>query len=190
VAGAEELADPQRAAHNPPMSIARAVLIGMLAAGVVPATRAAQDPAPAPLESLTGTEWTIVELGGARVTATAGPRAPHLAFLANGKVGGSDGCNRLSGAYTATPPDGLVFGPTASTRMACPGVEDVGARLASAMKGTSHWRIVSDRLQLLGATGQPLAVLEPRAPIPAADAKVGSPPKKVRGTPPAKPVKP
>jgi heat shock protein HslJ len=150
------------------MSLVRLLVIGLIAAGAAPAAVASgpQDPPPAALTSLAGTEWTIVELAGTPVASTPGPREPHLSFLANGKVAGADGCNRLMGTYKATPPNGVAFGPAASTRMACPGVEDVGARLASALKGTSHWSVVEGRLQLLGATGTPLAVLVRRAPSP------------------------
>jgi heat shock protein HslJ len=170
-------------------------VIGWLAAasGTTPATaRGPQDPPPAALTSLTGTEWTIVELAGAPVTSKPGPREPHLSFLANGKVAGADGCNRVTGSYKATPPNGVTFGPAASTRMACPGVEDVGARLASALQGTSHWSLVEGRLQLLGATGKPLAILARRAATPAgAPSAAPKLPAKVRGAPAsAKPVKP
>ena len=169
------------------MTLLRVLVIGWLTAA--PA-RARQDPPPPTITSLTGTEWTIVELAGTPVTSKPGPREPHLSFLANGKVAGADGCNRLMGTYKATPPNGLTFGPAASTRMACPGVEDVGARLASALQGTSHWSLVAGRLQFLGATGKPLASLARRAPAPAADTKAApTPAGKVRGAP-AKPVKP
>jgi len=176
--------------------VAPAILIGVLVAGAAPAaTLGPQEPKPDPkpaLTSLTGTEWTVVELAGTPVTATPGPREPYLAFLANGKVGGADGCNRLSGTYTAKPPNGLAFGPVASTRMACPGGENVGARLASAMQGTSHWSLVAGRLELLGATGPPLAILAQRAPVPAKTPKEGAAPAaKVPGKPKAgKPVTP
>ena len=35
-------------------------------------------------------------------------------------------------------------------------------RFHAALKGTSHWSIVKDRLELYGATGKPLAVFEKR----------------------------
>ena len=45
-------------------------------------------------------------------------------------------------------------------QMACLDTADVAQRFRSAMKGTSHWSMVENRVQLLGATGKPLAMFE------------------------------
>ena len=46
--------------------------------------------------------------------------------------------------------------------MACTGTAEIERRFQEALKGTSRWRIASNRLELYG-TGKPLAVFERRA---------------------------
>lgn len=66
---------------------------------------------------LQGVEWTLESLGGNRLTVPA-----SLTFMPNGRLTGSNGCNRLMGAYEITG-EGLRFSQMVSTRMACePGV--------------------------------------------------------------------
>jgi heat shock protein HslJ len=69
-----------------------------------------------PVDLLTGAEWVVEDIDnqgspdGASIT---------LAFLPDGRVAGSGGCNRYNASFTLTG-DGLGFGPAASTMMACP----------------------------------------------------------------------
>ena len=100
-----------------------------------------------------------MELAGAPVPSLPASREAHLAFQPGGRVSGSDGCNRITGSYTLKG-EGVTFGQIAGTQMACPDTADVAGRFHSALKGTSHWRIVGSRLELFGATGKPLAVFE------------------------------
>ena len=46
--------------------------------------------------------------------------------------------------------------------MACPEIDEIASRFQEALKGTSHWSIVKERLEFYGATGKPLAVFERR----------------------------
>lgn len=112
---------------------------------------------------LEGTAWNAVEVYGTAVTADSAPaeRRPHLVFGTDGRVSGADGCNRLTGPYTVKA-NGITFGAIAGTRMACPKTDELATRFNAALKGTSHWSIVKDRLELYGATGKPLAVFEKR----------------------------
>jgi heat shock protein HslJ len=82
-----------------------------------------------------------------------------MLFGTDGRVSGSDGCNRLTGPYTVKG-EAITFGPIAGTQMACPKTEEIANRLHAALKGASHWRIEGGRLQFYGATGKPLAVFE------------------------------
>jgi heat shock protein HslJ len=70
--------------------------------------------------SLGGTSWILVSYGSVdKPTAAAAGIHTSLNLTANGQVSGNLGCNSLSGAYQEK--DGkLVFGPMASTLMACP----------------------------------------------------------------------
>lgn len=53
---------------------------------------------------------------------TDAPTSPSLVFAEDGTVSGTDGCNRLRGAWTADG-DTVDFAPLASTRMFCEGVD-------------------------------------------------------------------
>lgn len=137
-----------------------AVSMTLRAVGGQPGT--SPPPAP-PAGELEGTSWSVVELYGTAVTtaASAPGREPYLEFGANGRLAGSDGCNRVMGSY-AVEGNRISFGPLAGTRMACPGTEEVVNRFHAALKGTGHWDIRDGRLEFFGATGKPLAVLERR----------------------------
>jgi para-nitrobenzyl esterase len=115
-----------------------------------------------PTASLEGTAWTVVVLHGAVVEAQPEPHDPHLVFGAGGRLSGSDGCNRVTGSYTTSGGNGVSFGRVGSTQMACEGADDAVRKFHAALKGTSHFSIVEGKLQLLGATGDPLAVLARR----------------------------
>jgi heat shock protein HslJ len=117
-----------------------------------------------PLGSLEGTSWNAVEVNGTAIAGdvAATERRPQLAFGADGRVSGSDGCNRLTGPYTVKDSNGLAFGPLAGTRMACPGTDELASRFLSALQGTSRWSVVKERLAIYGATDKPLAVFERR----------------------------
>jgi heat shock protein HslJ len=118
----------------------------------------------APPASLEG-EWNAIELSGTAVAPNVAPhdRLPHLVFTADGRVAGADGCNRVTGPYTVKD-NGLTFGEIAGTMMACVKTDEISKRFRAALKGTSQWRIVNDRLELYGATGKPLAVFVRRQP--------------------------
>jgi heat shock protein HslJ len=128
----------------------------------IPHGVATQAPRPAS-DGLTGTAWNAIELYGTAVPADVAPadRRPHVVFGAGGQLSGADGCNRLSGPYTVKA-NGITFGPIAGTLMACAKTDEVANRFRAALKGTSHWSIVKERLELYGATGKPLAVFEKR----------------------------
>ncbi|WP_137870506.1 META domain-containing protein [Sphingopyxis sp. 2PD] len=69
-----------------------------------------------PPETLAGSNWTFVSIGG---VAVAADRPTSLQFDGT-RLSGSAGCNRFSGGYSAV--DGtLTAGPLMATKMACPG---------------------------------------------------------------------
>lgn len=118
----------------------------------------------APPASLEG-EWNAIELSGMAVAPNIAPhdRQPHLVFTADGRVAGADGCNRVT-ATSIVKDNGLTFGEIAGTMMACLKTDEISKRFRAALKGTSQWSIVNDRLELYGATGKPLAVFVRRQP--------------------------
>ena len=69
-----------------------------------------------PPDTLAGSNWTFVSIGG---VAVAQDRPTSLQFDGT-RLSGSAGCNRFSGGYKAA--DGtLTAGPLMATEMACPG---------------------------------------------------------------------
>ena len=69
-----------------------------------------------PPDTLAGSNWTFVSIGG---VAVAKDRPTSLQFD-GARLSGSAGCNRFSGGYSAA--DGtLTAGPLMATEMACPG---------------------------------------------------------------------
>ncbi len=116
-----------------------------------------------PPAGLAGTAWNAIELYGTAVPKDAAPsdRQPHLVFGTGGRLSGADGCNRLTGPYTVKA-NGITFGAIAGTQMACPKTDEIAQRFHAALKDTSHWGLVKDRLEFYGATGKPLGVFDRR----------------------------
>ncbi len=121
-----------------------------------------------PQADLIDVHWRAVELSGMAVPALPDKREAYLVFGSDGRLSGSDGCNRVTGTYKLKG-DAVTFGQMASTQMACIDTPEIERRFHGALKGTGHWRIEGGRLQFYGATGKPLAVFEkgPR-PVPVA----------------------
>ena len=66
---------------------------------------------------LQGVEWALKTVGDSPLSVPA-----SLTFMPNGRVAGSNGCNRLMGGYEITG-EGMHFSQMVTTRMACdPGV--------------------------------------------------------------------
>lgn len=118
---------------------------------------------PSASEPLEGSSWNAVELYGTAVPAASSEsgRGPYLEFGTDGRLTGSDGCNRVMSSYEIKG-NAITFGPIAGTRMACPGTDEIVNRFHAALKGTGHWSIRGGRLEFFGATGKPLAVFARR----------------------------
>ncbi len=112
--------------------------------------------------SLAGTTWAAVELAGTPVPAEPAAQQPRFDFVANGRIAGTDGCNRISAPYTRNR-DRISFEPMITTRMACPGTDEVARRFAAAIQGTRSWRIAGGRLEFLDETGKRLGIFAVRS---------------------------
>jgi heat shock protein HslJ len=109
---------------------------------------------------LAATRWRPVSIGG-HAFNVAGEREPWLELEARTlRVTGFGGCNRFSGSY-ASGEGTLTFGPLASTRMACPGLDTETAFL-HALEGTRRFRLAGRRLDLEDAKGTVLVQFEER----------------------------
>ena len=108
-----------------------------------------------------GTYWKLTELNGTAVVP--GERRPeaHLVFQSEGRMAGSDGCNRMFGSYTM---DGerIRFSKMGGTLMACR--EPARDReFIAALEKTAKWRITGAHLDLLSAEDELLARFEAAA---------------------------
>ena len=139
-----------------------------------PAPGAAGDPSPPTPEiqpegpglvGLTGTFWRLEDLAGGGALDEA---EITLAFVEDGQVEGTGGCNRFSGAYQRRG-DTLSLGPLASTRMACPeAVMDQEIRFLGVLETLGTYTLTEDgSLMLHPEDGGPPTRLAPtEAPRP------------------------
>lgn len=106
-----------------------------------------------------GTRWDVTHVTSGPAAGDNDPNAAVSAGMApskayvqfdGGKVTGSDGCNRITGAATVKD-DTITFGDIASTKMACPGVDTSGVR--KVLQGTVSWKINTDVLTLQHPSG-------------------------------------
>jgi heat shock protein HslJ len=109
-----------------------------------------------PLEK---TEWRLVRLGDAVVTAND-LHQPHVALdPATHRVSGSGGCNRISGGYMLKGQK-LTFTHVMSTMMACDGVMDTEQNLLKGLGEVKRWKIMGRQLTLMDGSGKAVAVFE------------------------------
>lgn len=107
---------------------------------------------PAP-QRLEGTQWNVVALDGEAVTAQP---PPTLAIDAQGRVSGSDGCNRFSGGLSFDASGSAqADGHGISTKMACIGERDALSRRYNALRGgVTNWRVEQGTLVLSTRDGR------------------------------------
>ena len=115
--------------------------------------------ATAPLEN---TYWKLTRLGDAPVTVASQQREPHFILTPESRrVGGSGGCNRLTGSYELHG-DQLAFGQMAGTMMACPEGNDTEQSFLEMLRQVHKWKITGQHLELFDAAGNPVARFEAR----------------------------
>lgn len=123
---------------------------------VVPVSSAATDLAPSP--TFGSTTWTLRELDGKPVAASADERPATLQFDETAKrIAGSGGCNRIIGTFDRSGST-LAIVPGGMTRMACPEPAMTQERaFDEALRATKIYRITGDELELRGADDRVLA---------------------------------
>ena len=113
-------------------------------------------------EPLENTYWKLTRLGETAVTVAPQQREPH--FILNPtsrRVGGSGGCNRLTGSYELTG-DTLRFGKMAGTMMACVDGMDTEKAFLDALGQVNKWKIKGQHLELFDAAGKLVVRFEAR----------------------------
>lgn len=83
---------------------------------------------------------------------TTSPSQPSLELESNGKLSGTDGCNRLMGSYTVSGNE-VTFTGVASTLMYCEGVDTWLSQLATA-------QVDGDTMTVLDEAGAEIGTLE------------------------------
>jgi heat shock protein HslJ len=128
-------------------TVGAAAAVGLLA-GCGTMTSAAEAP------SLDDTAWVLVALPG----RTLVPESSVTLQFTDGRLSGSDGCNRYSGSYSVKDAQLDVPPNLASTQMACdPGLMEQARAYTSALTGAKSYRVSGDQLELLSASGATLA---------------------------------
>jgi uncharacterized lipoprotein YbaY/heat shock protein HslJ len=113
--------------------------------------------------SLTGTRWRLVALGDEAVIPPEGRTAPDLVLQgAERRAVGSNGCNRYMAGYTVEG-DRIQFAPAATTRMACPGAEELARRFDESLASVLRWRVLGEQLELYDAGDRLLARFQAEA---------------------------
>lgn len=101
------------------------------------------------LPSLDGTAWTLASLPGTAPVAGVTPTAE----FADGRIAGTDGCNRYTGSYEVVG-GALRVSRLASTMMACaPDVAAQAKAFTDALTAAHSLRVADGRLELRAADG-------------------------------------
>ena len=87
---------------------------------------------------------------------TVTPESPFLSISVDGTFTGSDGCNRLNGAWSTDDDDLTTFTGVASTLMACEGVD-------TWLSGLATGRVVAGVMTVQAEDGTVLGQLESRS---------------------------
>jgi putative lipoprotein len=107
---------------------------------------------PRPLD---GTYWKAIELDGHQVPAQA--REIYLLLQEEGRVSGSDGCNRVAGLFKTDRTE-VRFSHVAVTNMACIDGVDLSGAFYSALKRASRLTATDERLELFDGKDRRVAV--------------------------------
>ena len=114
-------------------------------------------------KALADTAWVVTGYNNGKqaVVSVATGTKLTATFKADGKLGGSAGCNRYSALYTI---DGkaVSIGPLATTRKSCgspAGVMTQEARFLKALSTAATWRMDGERLELRTSKGALAATL-------------------------------
>ena len=114
---------------------------------------AAQVPSvPRPLD---GTYWKAIELDGHQVPAQV--REIYLLLQEEGRVSGSDGCNRVAGLFRTDGTE-VRFSHMAVTKMACIDGVDLSGAFYKALKRAWRLSATGERLELFDWRDRRVAV--------------------------------
>lgn len=106
--------------------------------------------------------WVLEEMEGKKVDREKdfmGSELPYMEIYTDeNRFSGFSGCNRMTGAFEFEW-DRLRFGKVASTRMACPNMEQED-KFLKALTGVSHYALENNRLYLSNDGKEPFLVFK------------------------------
>jgi heat shock protein HslJ len=101
---------------------------------------------------LTGSVWSLAQLNGQQLVPTT---SITIIFTSGGKLSGSSGCNRYSGAYTSSGNSFQTTSPLASTMMACPQpIMDQEAAYLNSLAAARTYSVSGSQLILSDSSGK------------------------------------
>jgi copper homeostasis protein (lipoprotein) len=104
-----------------------------------------------------GAQWQLRQMAGEAVMGKGSDRPPFLVLEPEGqRMQAFSGCNRIGGAFRLEG-NTLVFKRTVSTRMACPGGNELENRFLAMLDATATYRVDGASLTLFDQAGRPLA---------------------------------
>jgi len=109
-------------------------------------------PPPMKLADLRNTYWRLSLLDSEGVRREPDQREPHLVFHEEDRLAGSDGCNRVIGAYELEDAS-IEFSMLATTRMACPEGMEQASRFLRVLEEVNQYRIIGRHLEMLDEAG-------------------------------------
>jgi heat shock protein HslJ len=132
-----------------------ALALAACASGIIAAACASTAP-PAESSDLAGTRWTVQSIDG----ASAGPRAPTIAFAPEDRVSGVAGCNRFFGVYEAQAGH-IDVRALGRTEMACDQpVMRVEEEFLDMLDEADNYRRDAERLVITAENGRSLVLTQ------------------------------
>jgi heat shock protein HslJ len=109
---------------------------------------------PRPLE---GTYWKAIELEGKAMPSSDSIREVYLLLKEQGRIYGSDGCNRVAGTYQADDTS-VRFSEMAVTRMACTDEAHIDVAFRDVLKSARRLVVAGEHLELFDSGNRRVAV--------------------------------
>lgn len=96
---------------------------------------------------LKGTEWHLIQLGGAEVDMPL--NVFNIAIAEDNSLAGVGACNRLLGQVVLGDKQAISFGQVGTTMMLCPENAELEAKFVEMLGGITHYDIDVDKLILM-----------------------------------------
>lgn len=131
--------------RNTALLAAGALLLAACSSGPTP--RVVDEPSTRLEGPVVDQRWNLLLVGTSERLDM--PTRPYFVIDGEGRVSGSDGCNRLTGRAALGDNNRIAFSDLATTRRACPRTEDA-ARVTGMLENAYRYLIDHDRLVFFG----------------------------------------